>query len=107
MFKKTLAALDNLLHWVLASSANPEEASLTIKGILVGAVPAAMFLIGLAHVDIGSDQVNALVDSVAQFVESFLALVAAAITTYGIARKILISIFGLLKPRDESDGAAE
>src|SRR3954463_13853819 len=50
-----MQAIEKVLNWILMSSNNPEEVSLTVKGILINAIPSIMFVAGLAHLNLGSD----------------------------------------------------
>lgn len=90
--QKTKQALDNVLHWVLASSANPSAASLTVRGLLVSAVPTIMLIAGFAHINLGSDTLTSLFDSIATLVQDVLTVVGAAMTTWGILRKIVLTL---------------
>ena len=94
MFAKTKIALDNVISWVLTSSANPSAVSLTLKGALLLSVPAIMSVAGLAHLNLGSDQLTAVFDGVATFVQALLTVVASAIALYGAFRKIWNTVTG-------------
>jgi hypothetical protein len=83
---------NTLVRWIVVSSANPEEISLTIKGVIVGFVPTAMVLIGLAHLNVGQDQLNAIIDGGATVLQDALMLVSAGMTLWGMARKVWITI---------------
>ena len=65
----------------LGSSADPEKVSLTIKSVGVWAIPAVMALITYLGYDITQNELIDLVNNLA-------ILVAAAMTTFGLARKI-------------------
>lgn len=76
----------------MVSSADSSEISLTIKGVLVGLVPYAIALLGLTHVDIGPDQLNALIDGLSTIVQDVLTLVSAVVMFIGVARKVWLTI---------------
>jgi uncharacterized membrane protein (GlpM family) len=80
--------LNTLVRWIVFSSEDPSEVSLTIKGVLVGVIPYVMILIGLTHINVGQDQLSAIVDGVSTFVQDALMLVSAAITLFGFGRKL-------------------
>ena len=83
-----MKSLNTLARWIVVSSADPAEISLTIKGVLVGTIPTVMFAVGVAHLGIGQDQLTALFDAVANLVQVLRTGVAAAMTVYGMVRKL-------------------
>jgi hypothetical protein len=83
-----MKSLNTLARWIVVSSANPAEISLTIKGVLIGIIPNAMLLVGLAHLNVGQDQLTLLFDAVANLVQAVLTAVASVMTVYGLARKL-------------------
>ena len=86
--------LNTAIKWLVSSSQDPARWSLTIKGILVGFVPVIMAVAGLANIDIGSDELSAIIDGVASLVQVLLALVATVMTAYGFARKLYNTLTG-------------
>ena len=74
-------------QWVLTSSANPQEASLTVKGWMTTILPVLMFV---AH----NPNLNTLPDDVYSFVMAALGLVAGFMTVWGLARKIYLTVIG-------------
>lgn len=83
---------NTLVRWVVVSSADPKEISLTIKGVLVGLVPYVMVLVGLAHLNVGQDQLTTLIDGIADVIQYLLALISVSMTVVGMARKIWLTI---------------
>src|SRR5690242_12220385 len=81
-----------LVRWVVVSSANPQEISLTIKGVLVGLVPYGIALIGLTHVSVGADQLNTFIDGIATLVQDLLGIVSVSMAIVGLCRKIWLTI---------------
>jgi hypothetical protein len=79
--------LENAVRWLFASSADPSGVSMTIRGILVGFLPAAMVLLNLAHINVGQDQATAIVDGFVNFVQAVLTVIASAHILLGIVRK--------------------
>ncbi len=73
----------SLLAWLVTSSANPEQTSLTVKGALMFALPFIMHLTG-----IDQEAANTLVGGIVAFVNATLALVGSAVAIYGVLRKI-------------------
>jgi hypothetical protein len=87
-----MKTFNTLARWIVVSSTNPSDVSLTIKGILVGIVPTALILAGFAHVDVGSDQLNAIIDGIVSVVQTLLTLISVVMTTYGLLRKFLNTV---------------
>jgi hypothetical protein len=87
--KRLKALLNALARWIVVSSINPSEVSLTIKGVLVGTIPTIMFLLGVIHLNVGQEDLNLLIDSIAAIVQLVLALVAVIMTALGLLRKLL------------------
>jgi|GEM_PF-2883593 len=87
-------AVDLIARWIVLSSANPSEVSLTIKGALVGALPLIMAGIGLAHLNIGQDAITPIFDTIASIVQGLLTLVSLGVMLYGMLRKVWLSIKG-------------
>jgi hypothetical protein len=83
---------NTLVRWIVVSSNNPQEISLTIKGVLVGLVPYVMVFIGLAHLNVGQDQLTGIIDGGATVLQDVLMLISAAMTFWGMARKVWITI---------------
>lgn len=82
-------ALKNLIAWVVTSSADPTEVSLTVKGALIGVVPTLMAVAGVAHINLGDGSLlTSLVDALAQFIQVALTLIATAIAVWGALRKV-------------------
>lgn len=69
----------------LASSANPDELSATIGGILIGLIPATIFIGQLYGVELSQTELLLL----AQIITTGLASIVMA---FGIVRKIYIRI---------------
>jgi hypothetical protein len=86
-------ALDKFFNWLLVSSNDPQEVSLTVKGVLLGAVPAIMSVAGVAHLNLGSDALTAFFDVVVGFVQNALAVVASVVALYGAIRKLWLTVF--------------
>lgn len=70
---------------VFKSSANPENISLTIKGIGVGLIPLIIIIAGAFSVQISQSELLNIVEVIA-------GVVAGLMIIYGFIRKIIISI---------------
>ena len=74
----------------LASSANPEKLSLTIRGILVGLVPIVLLVSGAMNIQMAQVELTELIDSVVRVVITITAALSAVMTAYGFIRKIVL-----------------
>jgi hypothetical protein len=82
-------ALQKLIAWIVVSSADPNEVSLTVKGALVAVVPTLMAVAGFAHINLGDGSLlTSLVDGLAQVIQVALTLVATAMAVWGTVRKV-------------------
>lgn len=81
-------------NWLVLSSADAGSLSLTVRGFLLGLVPTASLLLGLAHIKVGSDQLNSLVDGVVALLQAVLAVVSAVVFLVGLGRKLWTTFKG-------------
>ena len=86
--------MKKIFAWLILSSKNPQQVSLTIKGVLVGAVTYVVFFAGLFHVTLSPSDLTSLIESVVQVIEMVLTLVSVITTAWGFARKIYTSLVG-------------
>src|SRR4051794_26291816 len=84
--------LNTIARWIVVSSKDPSQVSLTAKGILVGTIPTLMVLAGIAHLNLGSDELSVLFDALASVLQAALTIVSAVLTIYGLFRKLLNTI---------------
>lgn len=91
--QKVTDAFNNIITWVITSSADPTGLSLTIKGALLLTIPWIMSIVGFEHLNLGQDQITAIFDGVANFVQGALMTVGYAIAVYGVVRKAFYTIF--------------
>lgn len=78
--------MGNIFNWLITSSANPEQTSATVKGILTFLVP---FIVG--HAGIDADLANTLVGSIILVINDLMALAGALIALFGGLRKIKLN----------------
>ncbi len=69
---------------VLASSANPEELSLTVKGALIGLIPILIFILGQSGYIITDNEL-------VEIINNFFIIISNAMMIYGALRKIYYS----------------
>lgn len=85
-------SIQKALSWIIDSSSNPTEVSLTIKGLLLGIVPTLMVVVGFTHLNVGVTDINNIINAITATVQSALALAAAIMTIVGVTRKVWVSI---------------
>lgn len=83
-----------IFDWLLYSSKDPNKYSLTVKGLLTGAVAYAVTVSGIVHVVLPVDQLTTLVDLTGQFVQWGLTGVSLVATIYGAVYKIYTTVAG-------------
>lgn len=82
-----------VISWIVDSSANPSQVSLTLRGALVATIPTIMIIVHISNINVGQPQLTVGIDDVVAFVQNALALVATAMVVYGGARKVWYSVF--------------
>ena len=87
------AMIIKIWNWIVKSSANASNWSLTIKG-LITLVPTVVIFLNLVHVPITSDQITNLLQAVVELVTAVGALAGAIAAVYGFVRKIVLTIEG-------------
>jgi len=86
-------ALNRVLEWILVSAADPNEVSLTIRGLLIAVVPSILFALGLAHVNLGQEQLTGIIDATVAFIGAALQAIGYAIALWGVIRKAWYTVF--------------
>ena len=77
---------------LLSSSANPENISMTVKGLVVSLIPILIYLGNKQGLDLDQNTVIAIIDEVFTFV-------SALFVVFGMGRKIYYEITGLLNTK--------
>lgn len=80
----------NNLPKFLRSSADAEQLSLTIKGILIGIVPFLLWIANANGVQLVQGDLSEVVNLIASSAKDILTAISAIITTIGAIRKIII-----------------
>lgn len=70
-----------LKYPILSSSQNSENISLTVKGLLVGLIPLAMFIARQYKVELNYNEVYAIAETLAL-------LISASVALIGLLRKV-------------------
>jgi hypothetical protein len=87
-------SIKNFLHWIVVSSSDPNDLSLTLKGALLAAVPTIMLASGIFHINVSQQDVLSLVQALVITLQAGLQLVGASIAVIGFLRKIYLSATG-------------
>lgn len=81
--------MKNIFNWIVRSSKNPTEVSLTVKSFLVMVVPFVVPLTGLLHLNVTNEQALQFVDAVTLLTQTVFALIGATGVVIGLARKFV------------------
>ena len=79
---------------LLASSADQEKFSLTLKGILLGIVPVIILVTNAFGGSVDESNLTNLVNNIINLASVGLAFLSALMTVYGAGRKVYHLIFG-------------
>lgn len=71
----------------IGSSVNPEQLALTIKGLLVGLIPAILLIAKLKGIELAAGDLQAGVDAIVNVIIAGGAFVSAVLTVWGLLRK--------------------
>lgn len=80
-------------NWLILSSANANEYSTTVKGLVTFAPTIAIFL-GLVNIHVAPNTIGSVIDQIGTFITAAAAVVAAAVSAWGIVKKIYRTIVG-------------
>lgn len=92
--------MKKIVNWVVLSSKDPNKFSLTVKGVLGGAVTLLTIFLGTQNIELPSEMLTAVVEAVVVAMQAFFALVSAVAVVWGAIRKILLTIKGQNKSID-------
>ena len=77
------------MNKLIQSSANENKLALTIKGVLTGLVPILVIVASTMGLNIGSEEIS-------EVIAQITAIIAGAMTLYGMGRKLYYLIKSLL-----------
>lgn len=80
------------MNKLIASSADPTQISLTLKGILVGIVPVVFILLHTIGAKIDQPTLQTIVESVTNVITALGTLVSAVMVAYGVIRKLILDV---------------
>lgn len=92
-----MKTLQKVWDWLVWSSADPNQLSLTLKGYLTGVVTLATYAIGIAHVQLPAgvpEIVNQSVDGIVALGQAVAGVISAAAVVIGLFRKIYLTFKG-------------
>lgn len=81
-------------NWIVTSSADANKTSLTVKGFLVGIIPAAMILLHIANINVGQEQLTGFIDAFSVVIQDALTLISAVMFLWGLIRKLSRTVDG-------------
>lgn len=84
----------NFLAWLLLSSKNPNDLSLSVKGFLVMYSPALAFGLGLLHLPADASTISQTITFITELVQQAMVMVGAAVFIVGIVRKLIVTLHG-------------
>jgi hypothetical protein len=82
------------MNKLIASSVDPNQLSLTLKGIIIGVAPIAMLVLHAVGKNITQDQLQAVVEVTTNVVAALGALVSSIIVAVGVIRKLVLLFKG-------------
>lgn len=84
--------MKNIFDWILKSSVDPSKLALTVKGLLVGAIPTIIFLSGVSNIQLSSEELTIAFDAVAQLIQASLTAISAVMIVWGFVRKLWVTL---------------
>lgn len=81
-------------NWLVRSSADPNKLSTTVKGFLLGVLPLLVLAFGMAHVNLDSERLTVIINDLALVIQYALGTVSAAVSVYGLIRKLVKTLNG-------------
>lgn len=76
----------------LVSSANPEQVSMTIKGMLLAFIPFVLLAVNALGIGVGEGDLKEVVEAVGAFVVAIMGSISSVMVLYGLVRKIIVKI---------------
>jgi hypothetical protein len=90
------------LDWLIFSSSNPQEVSLTEKAALITALTYGTTLAGFANVQLPNELLTELIGLIVSFVQNLLMFVSIGLGIVGLVRKIVTTFTGNNKVLNDS-----
>jgi uncharacterized membrane protein len=93
-----------VIEWIVVSSENPQNVSLTMRGLMIAFIPTIMMLVPLVttvfgiHLSITSESLTSIVNDIVSLSTIALTVVGTCISGYGLVRKIINQIYDTVHP---------
>lgn len=84
--------MQKIWTWLMKSSANPGQTSMTLQASLTAAVTILTVGLGFAHINVGD--LTPVVDALIATVQALFGVVSAAAVVWGLVRKVINTIKG-------------
>lgn len=94
MYNAFKNVLDRVSRWVVLSSSNPTQVSLSVKALFTAVVPYIMLVVGIGHWNIGPEYLNMVINFIGDVIFYGLSLLAAVMGLIGVGRKLWLSLNG-------------
>lgn len=95
MWQKIKDIIGTSLAWLILSSKNPQAVSLSVKAGLVLLLTWLTTIAGLGHIQLPTEDLTNLIDTIVQITQLGLMLISAIYTAIGIVRKVWRTLQGL------------
>jgi hypothetical protein len=96
MLQKTKTVLISIGRWIVVSSENPENVSLTMQAGFVALLPTIMITLHLLKIPTPQEQIQQVVSIIEANAVLALQMVASGLALFGAGRKIYNSIYDLV-----------
>jgi hypothetical protein len=84
-----------IIDWLVTSSADPRVTSLTVKSLLIGAIPTVLYVLDftcglkLVCTDVTGDELATISETTSNLVFLVFSAISVAGTLFGLVRKLL------------------
>lgn len=86
--------LKNSVHWLVVSSADPNDLALTVKGALIAIIPEVLIAANLFHFNVTNADLAALANAIFIAIQAGLTLIGATLAIVGLIRKMYLTVTG-------------
>lgn len=86
-----MSKLKNVWAWLVNSSVDPNKTALTVKGFLTTVGSIVILISPLVHLQIGNDEITAVIDGITQLVILMLTVISSVITLMAFGRKLYLT----------------
>jgi len=86
--------INDFINWLVISSEDPKNVSLTIKGIAIAALPSIVSLLNISGYSLDMSQFNTYFDTAINGITVVLTVVGNLVALFGLTRKVGNTIAG-------------